>query len=197
MVKRAKLRRVLKRDNWICGLHLGGCCKPIIKGEPYNLDHIIPKALFSRVAQERNAEFNMDWNLQPMHLSCNNASKGSSLDGWPHFICKCHYLQLWEGDLYVCTKGAVGKGKHRLLENIVSECRDRVDARIVIGSGKGKGGTNQVGYWKDKFGYLMPGIAASRVEMFNLTESGRVGLSVPRFIRIDEKGRIVGKWGST
>ena len=196
MSSRAQKRRVLRRDKRICGLHLGGCGKPIKAGEPSNVDHIIPRALFSKVAQGCIAEFNMDWNCQPTHVACND-SKNFRLDDWPHFSCKCHYLQVYEGDLYVYTRGDVGEGKHKLIEDVVSDRNDRVDARVVIGTGTGKEGAEIKGYSKGKFGYLLPGIAASRVEMFNLTERGRVGLPVPKRIQTDEQGRIVGRWGST
>ena len=72
-----------------------------------------------------------------------------------------------------------------------------MDAKLVMGSGKGRHGANIGGYRRDKFGYILPGIAASRVEEFNLTERGRIGLPVPRFIQKDDEGRIVAKWGST
>ena len=196
MSSRAQRRRVLRRDDRLCGIHMGGCGESINKGQKPNVDHIIPKALFSKVAADRIAEFNEDWNCQPTHIACND-SKDFRLTGWPRFGCECHYLQVFGPDLYVCTKSLVGESSHKLLEGVVSDRRDRVDAKIVMGTGKGKDGDNIGGYRKDRFGYLLPGIAASRVEEFNLTERGRVGLPVPRFIQKDDEGRIVAKWGST
>ena len=196
MSSRAQRHRVLKRDNRMCGLHMGGCGKPIKQGEQYNVDHIIPRALFSKVAEERIAEFNEDWNCQPTHVACND-SKGFRLSDWPRFTCKCHYLQIRERDLYIYTRGSVGKGIRKLIDTVVSDRNDRVDAKIIIGTGTGKDGSNIAGYWKDRFGYSLPGIAASRVEMFNLTERGRAGLSVPKRVQLDEQGRIVARWGPT
>ena len=196
MSSRAQRRRLLRRDNRICGLHLGGCGKQIGDAEKPNVDHIIPRALFSQVASDRIAEFNMDWNCQPTHIGCND-SKDFRLSGWPEFTCKCHYLQVCEGDLYVYTRGIIGEGRHKLLEGVVSERNDKVDAQVVIGSGTGQGGRNLSGYHEDRFGYLLAGIAESRVEMFNLNERGRVGLPVPKRIQIDDKGRIVARWGLT
>ena len=38
---------------------------------------------------------------------------------------------------------------------------------------------------------MLPGIAASRVDMFNLRERARVGLRIPKLIHIDDNGRMV------
>ena len=123
----------------------GGCGKPIEKEEPCNVDHIFPRDLFSKVAEGRIAELNEDWNCQPTHVACND-SKDFRLNEWPRFTCKCHYLQVCERDLYVYTRGVIGEGKHKLIEEIVSVRNDKVDAKIVIGTGKGKEGANIVGY---------------------------------------------------
>lgn len=195
MANRHKKRRVLKRDQRLCGIHLGGCGRRIEEGAEYNRDHIVPRALFSKVAKGRNAEFNEDWNCQPMHVDCNNA-KDSKLRSWPRFDCDCHYLQVHGNDLYVHTKDPVGEGRHKLIENVVSERNDKVDAKLVIGSGKVRGGKTFNGYQEGKFGYLLPGIAKSHVEVFNLTERGAVGLSVPKYIELDDQGRVVDRWGN-
>ena len=195
MANRHKKRKVLKRDQRQCGIHLGGCGRRIEEGAKCNLDHIVPRALFSKVAKGRSAEFNEEWNCQPMHTECNSA-KDSKLSGWPRFDCDCHYLQIHGNDLYVYTKDTVGEGRHKLLENVVSERNNRVDAKLVIGSGKVRGGKTFYGYQKGKFGYILPGIAKSHVEVFNLTERGAVGLSVPEYIRLDDQGRVVDRWGN-
>ena len=195
MANRHKKRRVLKRDQRLCGIHIGGCGRRIAEGEKCNLDHIIPRALFTKVAKDRIAEFNEDWNCQATHVGCNDA-KASELTNWPRFNCDCHYLQIQGGDMYVYTRGLVGEGRHKLLENVVSERSDRVDAQIVMGSGKGGGGKTIFGYWQGRFGYHLPGIAKSNVEMFNLSERGAVGLPVPKYIVRDDAGRVVGRWGS-
>ena len=194
MANRHKTRRVLKRDQRLCGIHFGGCGRKIEEGEKYNLDHIIPRALFSKVATRRNAEFNEDWNYQPMHVECNSA-KASQLRGWPRFDCDCHYLQINGRDLFVHTKGHVGEGRHLFLPSIVSDRSDRVDARVVVGSGKGRGGRNIAGYREGQFGYLFPGMAPSHAEMYNLMERSAVGLPVPRYIELDNEGHVVRHWG--
>ena len=193
MSNRPKLRRVLKRDRRLCGVHMGGCGRPIVIGEPATRDHIVPTALYSKVASE--AEFDQPWNWQPMHKECNEA-KGSALDEWPRFDCDCHYLQIHGRDLYVHTKDPAGGGRHKLLENVVSDEDARVDARLVAGEGAVKGVGPIFGYWRGKAGYLFPGIARSRVQLFNLTERGTVGLPVPETVQLDDAGRVVGRWGT-
>ena len=190
MKKRMQRKRILNRDNKLCGIHMGGCGQPIKKGEEYNTDHIVPKAFFSTVAKSRIAEFNKDWNCQPMHVCCNNDVKSFRLSGWPQFSCKCHYLQIYDSDLYICTKDNIGKDRHKFLANVVSNRNDKVDAQIIVGSSSGKGGKNIAGYWEDRFGYLLPGIAQSRVELFNLTERARVGLPSPKYIWVDGAGQV-------
>ena len=172
---------------------MGGCGRPIVIGEPATRDHIVPTALYSKVASE--AEFDQPWNWQPMHKECNEA-KGSALDEWPRFDCDCHYLQIHGRDLYVHTKDPAGGGRHKLLENVVSDEDARVDARLVAGEGAVKGVGPIFGYWRGKAGYLFPGIARSRVQLFNLTERGTVGLPVPETVQLDDAGRVVGRWGT-
>ena len=114
------MRRLLRRDDRLCGVHLGGCGKEIKQGRSHNRDHIIPRSLFSKVARGRENEFEQDWNCQPMHEAC-NTSKSFQMDSWPRFDCRCHFLQVADGDLYVCTVGKVGRGSHKLLSNVVSD----------------------------------------------------------------------------
>ena len=189
MSSRAARKRVLKRDKRICGAHLGGCKRTIAQGVAYTRDHIIPRALFSKVAKDRVPEFNRDWNCQPMHDTCNK-TKSFQMTDWPEFDCQCHYLQVVGDDLYIFTKGSIGDGRHLLLSEVVSHHRDRVDARVVFGSGRGPGGRHFSGYMDGRIGYLLPGIAASAVEMFNLSAQGRAGLQVPKHIYVDERGHI-------
>ena len=106
---RQAIRRLLRRDDRLCGVHLGGCGREIEQGQRHNRDHIIPRSLFSKVAGGRENEFEQDWNCQPMHEAC-NTSKSFQMDSWPRFNCWCHFLQVVEGDLYVCTVGKVGRG---------------------------------------------------------------------------------------
>ena len=164
----------------------------IPRGQRYNLDHIVPKALFTKVAADRKNEFGQDWNCQPMHEAC-NSSKGFQWREWPKFGCKCHYLQVLDGGLHICTRGKAHQGSHLLLADVVSdfaESPDRVDARVVPGSHKDPTGRRIAGYVEGRFGFVLLGIHARQVEMFNLEEQGRVGLPAPKYIYRDEQGRV-------
>ena len=195
-VSKAKRRRVAKRDKMICGIHLGGCGKPISERKDLTVDHIVPKDFVLRTARNRSTDYNQDCNLQPMHATCNNKNKGSQMDGWPGFKCKCHYLQVIGEDLFICTKSPFKEEEHIFVENIVSPYEPRADVRVTIGSWKSKGGTNKVGWKKDQAGHWIPTITRHRVRMFNLTERGRVRIPVPQFIYLDDKGQVINEWGS-
>ncbi len=194
---RHAMRRLLRRDDRLCGVHLGGCGKEIAPGQSPNRDHIIPRSLFKKVALGREYEFEQDWNCQPMHEAC-NTSKAFQMDSWPRFGCRCHFLQVVEGDLYVCTTGKVGQGSHKLLSNVVDdfpESPERVDARVVVGHHKDTQEQRFVGFRKDRYGYMLPGIHAREVDWFNLHEQARVGLPTPERFWVDERGRITRTWG--
>ena len=146
-----------------------------------------------------------------MHESCNrrkaDAVRGRLLedleiavtvgantpDDWPRFQCKCHYLQIFDGDLYVCTLDPVGVGEHKLYTGVVKDFgeENRQDAILVIGQWTGSGGVPLVGFdrgRKNHRGYLFPSFSPKRVVGFNIFERGRVGLSVPKQIYVDERG---------
>jgi len=159
-------------------------------GEKSNVDHIIPLAFFSKVARSSH-QYEHDWNCQPMHAKCNQ-QKAAELEEWPRFHCRCHFLQVEEGHLFVMTRGQPGTERHILLTDIVSESRDKVDAKLVVGPEK-IGGRKVVGYSRIKspFGYLLSGIARSRVDLFNLHERMRVGLPTPDAYYVTEDGRVI------
>ena len=80
-----------------------------------------------------------------------------------------------------------------LLPSVVSASRDRVDARMVVGPGK-LGGQKVQGAavgMKAAFGYMLPGIAVSSVDWFNLHEKARVGLRIPKRFELTDDGRVV------
>ena len=192
MKRRSQLGRVLRRDNRLCGMHLGGCGATIEGRRDGTVDHIIPSAFFSKVAGGGRHLYERDWNCQPMHVACNQ-SKADWLSSWPRFQCDCHYLQVEDGNLFVLTRGRTDTTRHILLRDVVSVTADRVDARMVIGPGK-LGGQKVHGAavgMKARFGYVLPGIAARRVDWFNLHERVRVGLPVPKTFRLTEEGHII------
>ena len=52
-----------------------------------------------------------------------------------------------------------------------------------------------MGFRKDRYGYMLPGIHARAVDWFNLHERARVGLPTPERFWMDELGRITRAWG--
>ena len=192
-MKRRKQRgRVLRRDKWRCGIHLGGCGQLIEEAKVCNVDHIIPSAFFSKVTGGDQSLFERDWNCQPMHMSCNQ-KKAAGVVEWPKFRCRCHFLQVEDGHLIVRTSGQADAERHMLLPNVVSGSRDRVDAQMVVGLGK-LGGRKVRGAavgMKPEFGYMLPGMTVARVDWFNLHERARVGLQVPKRFELKDDGRVV------
>ena len=181
MKRRPQLRRLLKRDERLCGVHLGGCGKPIEDARGSDVDHIIPSAFFSKVAGGDRHLYERDWNCQPTNLACNR-SKAAELDSWPKFRCDCHILQIEDDNLFVRTRGRAGTERHLLLRSVVSPTPDRVDARILIGPGK-LGGRKVQGAsvgMKAQFGYMLPGIAAANVDWSTSTKRHASGSRYPR-----------------
>ena len=213
MVTRATRRRILKRDGKLCGFHMGGCRKPIEQSEKCNVDHIIPKALFTALAPERVNEFEVEWNYQPMHINCHEKKRdrlnGRELgeleravtvgamtpDDWPRYECNCHYLQIEGDDLFVLTQGSIGSGKHLVYAGVVKDFgeEDRQDAILVIGKWTGPGHAPMVGYnhiGKNERGFILPSYSPKRVQGFNIMEARRVGLPGPKYIYVNERGHV-------
>ena len=212
-VPKGRRKRAMKRDGDKCGIHLGGC-RRIIQWDNKRIppgDHIIPESLFSKTAPIPR-EFQEDWNIQPMHETCGTgkdnrvSGKGmgefemlfarfaSTPDKFPLFHCSCHFLQVFEEDLYVCTRGSVGEGKHKLLTGFVKDFGDsaRQDA-ILVPAEWPAGDTRRFGYsnlGKTPRGYILPSLPPRRVYGFNLAEALRVGLPTPDLIYVDERGSV-------
>ena len=82
--KRERKLNLLRRDNYRCGIHLGGCGKKITLEET-TVDHIIPQnitkkdkfAKIKKIYKKRTKESlaNGLFNLQPMCSECNNSIK--------------------------------------------------------------------------------------------------------------------------
>lgn len=214
MVKRKKTKgakaKVMARDGRLCGIHLGGCGQTITG--KCEIDHMIPLGLAASIAPTPR-EFDEQWNYQPMHEDCNRkkadimngralneleraVTVGSATpDDWPRFQCKCHYLQIFGKDLFVCTRQPAESGKHKLHGGVVQDfgTEDRQDAILVVSQWTGPGGIPQVGYdrtGKGPRGYIFPSFSPERVRGFNIFERARVGLPTPHHIYIDEKGYV-------
>ena len=209
--KRRIRKQLTQRDSNLCGIHLGGCHKPIVNQQEA-IDHITPLSLFGYISLNP-AQFDSIWNYQLMHEECNRG-KSDGLEGreldqletavttgnnapddWPRFECKCHYLQIIEGAMYVCTTSAIDSTSYELCANVVKDFGDvnRQDAIMVPHKWIGRDGTEYVGYRNENNrsdGYALPSFAPKRVPGFNIFERSRVGLPTPDRIYIDEKGHV-------
>ena len=207
---RAVKSKIMPRDSRLCGIHLGGCGRPIT--DKCEVDHIIPLGLADLIASTPR-EFDNPWNYQPMHEECNRdkadkmngrelgefekivATGANTPDDWPRFQCKCHYLQIIDGDMYVCTQGIVGIGQHKLYAGVVKDFGDtnRQDGILVLGRWTGPGGGQLRGFnrmGKNHRGSILPSFPPKRVDGFNISECSRVGLPTPKYIYIDQKGYV-------
>ena len=209
--KRRIRKQLTQRDGNLCGIHLGGCHKPIVDQQEA-IDHITPLSLFGYISPNP-AQFDSIWNYQLMHEEC-NLGKSDGLEGreldqleaavttgnnapddWPRFECKCHYRQIIEGAMYVCTTSAIDSTSYELCANVVKDFGDlnRQDAIMVPHKWIGLGGTEYFGYRNEihkSDGYVLPSFAPKRVPGFNIFERSRVGLPTPDRIYIDEKGHV-------
>lgn len=113
-----RITKLLQRDNYTCGIHVGGCGKKIERNEATQ-DHIIPKNYIK--TRSNNREFIGYWNYQPMHKRCNEKREGQIIDK-PEFKCKCHGVYVDEhGARWIMYKG----GKNWKMVKYWSEKTDR------------------------------------------------------------------------
>ena len=102
-------KNLLERDDYRCGIHLGGCGKKITMEET-SVDHIIPKNILrasklkeikhSYKSQNRQSLDESFFNLQPMCSDCNNVKKQGNFP--PQNIVKkcsnkcCKFIYIYE-----------------------------------------------------------------------------------------------------
>ena len=210
--QKSRIRKQLtQRDGNLCGIHLGGCHKAIVDQKGV-IDHVTPISLFGYISPNP-AQFDSIWNYQLMHEECNR-KKSDGLEGreldqletavttgnnapddWPRFECKCHYLQIIEGAMYVCTTGMSDSSRYELYANVVKDFGNvnRQDVIMVPHKWIGRDGTEYFGYRhqiNNSDGYALPSFAPERVPGFNIFECNRVELPTPELIYIDEKGYV-------
>ena len=73
---KAQKRRILKRDEHKCGIHLAGCGQ-ILKAEEATIGHIVPQALHYEWENSHVPTAVKDSNVQPMCLACNEKMKAT------------------------------------------------------------------------------------------------------------------------
>ena len=186
------LTRILPRDGHLCGVHFGGCGKPIRNRTDATVDHIFTKSFFKdRVDSVRPAHYNKDWNCQPMHQKC-NGSRGGQIYGFPLFTCPCHWLQIVRTDkghiLNLHHGRRVGGGvftvvteEHSFVFNNLSTGAFSAQlgglSEIEIGSlwsmGNVKPGKKGI-VGKGQLGHAFPRIAPEEVRLFNQLEIKRI-----------------------
>ena len=186
MDRRKQRGRLLSRDKRRCGVHLGGCGKIIEQRQKCNVDHIIPSAFFSKTAGGNRSRYERDWNCQPMHVSCNQ-EKAAEVTEWPKFRCRCHFLQVEQGHLFVRTRGQAGAERH-------TQCDigQRGQGRRPVGGRAWKAertkGTGGCG--RDEGGIRLYVARDSEIECPG-HEKARVGLRIPRRFELTDDGRVV------
>ncbi len=93
--RQRRKRAILERDDWRCGIHLGGCGEPINSMSDATIDHIFPttRNTTKRVDRETHRWLDQLHHLQPMHEWCN---KGKGARTNLTIRCACHNTKIWE-----------------------------------------------------------------------------------------------------
>ena len=172
---RNQLTRIMGRDGWICGVHLGGCGSLLHTKGSASVDHMIPKSFIWSIPALRRKDFYDDWNTQPMCKTCNSEDRGGQLDGWPIFKCGCHYLRIGSDEgMYIHERTGTGEKAHLLMERAVSE-----DGTVaVLYARKLPGAGNASGWSRDPRthgGHLLVPVPKNSVRAFNWFELAKIG----------------------
>ena len=196
MTNRKRLAYLLRRDDSLCGRHVGGCGMRIPSRADASLDHIFTRSFFKdREDSIRPTDYNNYWNCQPMHRSCNNKRAGQ-IYGFPLFTCSCHWLQIERTRL-----GHVLRLHHKtthgeLVFAVSTEKHDFVFRNISTGAFRDVlGGQSEIeiaGVWsmgqrklgkqgitgEGQSGHAFPRISPEEVPLFNQLEIRRTVESI-------------------
>ena len=188
--------RLLRRDGFLCGTHLGGCGKRIESIRGATVDHIFTQSFFREF--EAPAEVNGDWNCQPMHPAC-NVKRAGQIHGFPLFRCVCHWLQIVEApeghEVVACYQNEMGEQEQHVVcaaEKGITRTKGSTGAFAADFGGAaevpiqsigtmgnlppGQGGATGLG----NLGHQLPTMEADAVADFNRRELLRVaGVSGP------------------
>ena len=192
MNNRKRLSYLLPRDEYLCGIHVGGCGKTIRNRADASLDHIFTKSFFKdREDSVRPKHYNKEWNCQPMHQDC-NSKRGGQIYGFPLFTCSCHWLQIDR-----TSKGHVltlhyGKNRAKFAFRVTTEEQSFVFRNPSTGKFHDQlGGSPEIeisSIWsmgqlkpgkkgitgKGQLGHVFPRVAPEEVPLFNQLEIQRV-----------------------
>ena len=146
MVKKTALkRRLLKKDGYLCGVHVGGCGAPLTL-ETTTIDHIVPLNIL-RIDPEIYDQLARDQSfLQPMCQDCNSARKQGRLD--VAFTCKCHSATFFS--LFGRPELLVSHKKGYVIRRLRISAEESPDGTYLFVWGRTKKGT--LGYKPDQFG---------------------------------------------
>jgi len=152
-----------------------------------SVDHIIPKRIPLSLYSEYPEDFEGYWNLQIMHVDCNNA-KGSDVPKILDLKCKCHYYDIRGEHLYLVYLGEGRTESHLCVPGVVghgSRFRHASFSGIHIESGGGYYKWHAKEDKTEEKGIYLPLIGSQYVERFNIHQRRRVGLDVPDGIVVD------------
>ena len=203
MNARKQLTQLLKRDDHLCGIHIGGCGQEIKNRTDATVDHIFTRSFFKdREIGIEPRVYNRDWNCQPMHPECNR-QRGGQIYGFPLFSCSCHWLQTErkaKGNHVLTLHYRTESGEIALP---VSTEKDDFVFRPQLSTGKSShlfGDRKYIdvdisGMWsmgtlkpgkkgitgKGQLGHVFPRISPEEVQEFNRLEVQRIkGVSTPQ-----------------
>ncbi len=194
MNPRKRLSLLLRRDEYLCGPHLGGCGKRIPTRAEATVDHIFTKSFFKdREDGIRRKDYNQNWNLQPMHEQC-NYGRGGQIHGFPLFTCSCHWLQIRRTSEGHVLNLHYRRGRGEDVFPVSSEGHSFVMRNISTGEFASEfGGQSEIevaGVWsmggshlksgekgitgKGHLGHVFPRISPEEVQQFNRLEIQRI-----------------------
>ena len=176
----------------ICGIHIDGCGMTIPSRAKGSLDHIFTRSFFrDREKSISAADYNMDWNTQPMHQRY-NTERGGQIYGFPLFTYTCHWLRIDEGSgghvLTLCYRTSEGVSeftvsteKHNFVLRGVSTGNYRaqsggvseLETSSIWSMGQPKPGKKGI-TGKGQMGHAFPRISPEEVQEFNRLETRRI-----------------------
>lgn len=165
----------MRRDNRLCGVHLGGCGRELTSRKEATRDHMVPQSFIAFMPPDRKREFNDDWNVQPACRKCNNELKGGQVSGWPVYRCRCHYLQLGDdGGMYIHERTRSRERRHLLTENVIGD-----DGAFQVFPARLPKHPNERNEWRGyslgRGGHLLATITEKSIPAFNWFELVRIG----------------------
>ena len=192
MTRRTQLSRLLKRDGYRCGIHIGGCGEGALSRGNGSVDHIFTRSFFGDRGESITArDYNRDWNCQPMHREC-NTKRGGQIYGFPVFTCMCHWLQIGS-----TPEGHVLELHHRTDDGVSTFCVCSEEHSFVFKNpstgefSEELGGSSEAvisSAWstpdlkpgkegivgRGQMGHAFPRISPDEVPLFNLLELRRI-----------------------